>query len=95
MLFQNEVICPISFVCLFVCFRAALEAYGSCQARGSIRVAAINLRHSHVGPKPYLDLYHSSGQRRIPDPVSEARDQTRMLMDTSRICFRCPTKRTP
>ena len=33
------------------------------------------------------DLYHSSPQHWIPDPLSEARDQTHILMDTIRICY--------
>ena len=37
------------------------------------------------------DLRHSSGQCQILNPVSEARDQTHVLMDTSRICFCCTT----
>ena len=36
-------------------------------------------------PSHVCDLHHSSGQRQIPDPLSEARDQTCILMDTSRI----------
>ena len=35
------------------------------------------------------DLYHSSQQRRILNPLSKARDQTSILMDTSQIHFRC------
>ena len=31
------------------------------------------------------DLHHSSRQRQIPNPLHEARDQTRILMDISRI----------
>ena len=31
------------------------------------------------------DLHHSSGQHRILNPLSEARDQTHMLMDPSRV----------
>ena len=31
------------------------------------------------------DLHHSSWQQRILNPVSEARDQTRVLMDASRV----------
>jgi len=38
-----------------------------------------------------FDLHHSSWQRLIPNPLSEARDRTCNLMDTSRICFRCAT----
>ena len=35
-------------------------------------------------------LHHSSWQCWIPDPLSEARDWTYILMDTSQICFLCP-----
>lgn len=41
------------------------------------------------------DLYHSSWQHQIPDPLSEARDWTHILMYTSRTCFRCATTGTP
>ena len=44
---------------------------------------------SHV-----YDLHHSSWQCWIPDPLSEARDQTHVLMDTSRIHFGCATTGT-
>ena len=33
------------------------------------------------------DLHHSSQQRQILNPQSEARDQTRILMVTSGVCF--------
>ena len=45
---------------------------------------------SHV-----CDLPHSLQQNRIPHPLSEARDQTHILMDTSRIHFCCTTTGTP
>ena len=35
------------------------------------------------------DLHHSSWQCQIPDPLSKARDQTCILMDTSWIHFHC------
>ena len=38
---------------------------------------------SHV-----FDLHHSSGQHWILNPLSEARDRTRILMDTTRV-LRC------
>ena len=41
------------------------------------------------------NLHHSSQQCRILSPLSEARDQTRILMNTSWIRFRCTTMRTP
>ena len=41
------------------------------------------------------DLHHSSGPHRIPDPLSKAREQTRILVDTGRIRFRWATMETP
>ena len=34
-----------------------------------------------------LSLHHSSWQRRSLNPLSEARDQTHALMDTSGVCY--------
>ena len=45
---------------------------------------------SHV-----CNLHHSSQQHRIPNPLSEAKDQTCILMDTSWFLFCRPTKGTP
>ena len=57
-------------------------AYGGSQDSGLIRaVAAI--------------LCYSSQQCRILNPLSEARDQTRNFMVSSRICFCCTTMGTP
>ena len=42
-----------------------------------------------------VHLYHSSLQCLILNPLSKARDGTRVLMDTSRICFCCATMGTP
>ena len=75
---------------LFVClFRAALAAYGSSQARGQIRTTAT----TYTTPTAtwdvdcVCDLHHSSQQRWILNTLSEARDQTWVLMDTSRVCY--------
>ena len=38
-------------------------------------------------PSCICDLHHSSWQCRILNPLSEARDQTCVLMDASQICF--------
>ena len=63
---------PALFVFLFsfFLFRAAPVAYGSHQARGPIGATAAGLRHS-------------SWQCWILNPLSPARDQTCILMDTS------------
>ena len=65
------VVIAIIIICLF---RAAPAAYGTSQARGLIRVVA-----AKPTPQPQ--------QCRIFNPLSEAKDQTYVLMDTSRICF--------
>ena len=45
---------------------------------------------SHV-----CDLQHSSQQHWIPNPLSEAKDLTHILIDTSHTCFCCTTIGTP
>ena len=63
-------------------------AYGSFQARGQIGAAADGLCHSHsnVDSEPICDLRHHSWQRQILNPLSKAKDQTQVLMDTSQVC---------
>ena len=83
---------------LFVClFRAPSVAYGSSQARGQNRAAAASLHHSHsnIRFEPLLQSHHSSCQRWILKPLSEARDQTHILMDTSWVYFHWATVGTP
>ena len=46
-------------------------------------------------PSCLCKLHHSSRQCAIPNPLSEARDQTLILVDTNRICFLCATMGTP
>ena len=46
-------------------------------------------------PSYICDLHHILRQCQIPYPLSEARDQTCILMDTSRIHFCCATMGTP
>ena len=72
-------------------------AYGGSQATGLIGAIAACLHHSHSNAdlNHVCDLHHSSLQRQIPNPLSEARDQTRNLMVPSRIRFRCAMIGTP
>ena len=62
-------------------------AYGASQARGGIGTAAAGLHHSHskANPSHICDLHHSSQQYQILNPLSEARDGTRIFMDTSQV----------
>ena len=46
-------------------------------------------------PSHVCNIHHSSWQHWIPDPLSEARDRTHILRDTSRINFLCITMGTP
>ena len=43
----------------------------------------------------FCDLYHGSWQCWILNPLSRARDQTRILMDISRVCYCWATTGTP
>ena len=68
------------YLFVYLLFRTEPMAYGSSQARGKIRatVAGLIPDPSHV-----CALHHSSQQCQIPNPLSEARDQTRILMNPS------------
>ena len=46
-------------------------------------------------PSCVCDLYHSTWQHQILNPLSEARDWTCILMDTSWVCYICATTGTP
>ena len=59
------------------------------QARGGIRVAAASLLHSHCNASS--EPHHSSWQCQILNSLSEARDRTHILMDTSQTCFHWAT----
>ena len=73
------------FVFFFLLFRATFPVYGDSQARGRIRTTLQDL--SHV-----CDLHHSSWQRRILNPLREARG---ILMVPSWKCFCCASVGTP
>ena len=51
--------------------------------------------HSRHMEVPRLGAESEPQQHRIPDPLSEARDRTCVLMDTSQICFHWATMGTP
>ena len=84
------------FLFLFL-FRAIPEACGGSQARGRIGAAAArhNQSHDNVGPKHVCNLYHSSWQHWILNPLSKARNQTHILIDTSRVHYHWATMGTP
>ena len=67
---------------LFVIFISFYFFQGSSQARGQIRAAAAG-------------LHHSSQQHQILKPLSKARDQTHVLIDTNHVCCHLSTIGTP
>ena len=79
-------------------FRAATEAYGSSQARGWISELQLPAYTTAIATQDLslvCDWHHSSQQRWILNPLSEARDQTGNLMVPSRICFHFTMMGTP
>ena len=82
---------PLSlfFFFFFGLFKVAPAAYGSSQARG------LNGATATQDPSRICDPHHSSRQHRILNPVSDARDRTRNLIDASQIPFHCATTGTP
>ena len=63
-------------------------------ARSQIRAAAATATATQ-DPSHIFDLHHSLQQCQIPNPLSEARDWTHILMDTSQIRFCCATMGIP
>ena len=77
--------CPSSTFFFLLLFRATLGAHGSSQARDQIGTAAAGLHHSRS--KVGSELHHSSWQQWILKLLSEARECTSILMDTSRVHY--------
>ena len=79
---------PMLF-CFFLLFRAVPVAYGSFQAgvKSELQLLAYATATATPDPSRVWDLHHSSRQCRISDPLSEARDRTCILMDTSRFHY--------
>ena len=81
----------LSLLLLFFLFRAAPAAYGSFQVRSQIEASAATLHPSHtppytppqMDPRCICDLYCNSWQHQIFNPLSDARDRTLVLMDSS------------
>ena len=77
-------------------FRAAHAAYGSSQARGPIGASTATATATATqDPSWVCDLPHSSRQCWILNPLSEARDQTHILIDTCQVHYHWATVWTP
>ena len=75
------------FIYLLCFFRATPMTYVSSQTRGRIRAAAASKSHSTPDPKCICNLYRSSRQHQILNPLSEDRDGTGILRDTSWVFY--------
>ena len=74
------------FVCLF-CFLGPYPWHMEVPRLGiqsELQLLAYTTATATRDPSRICDLHHSSQPHQIPDPLSEARDRTRILMDTSR-----------
>ena len=48
-----------------------------------------------LDPSHFCSIHHSSRQHQILNPLSKARDQTRLLTGTGQVCFHWATTETP
>ena len=72
----------------FFGFRATPMAYGSSQVKLELQLPPYNTATAVRDLSCICDLHHSSRQRWILSALSEARDRTCVLMDTSRVHYR-------
>ena len=84
-------------VFVFCLFRAASVPYGGSQVRVELEseLPAYPTAAATPDPSHVYNLHHSSWQRWILNPLSEARDHTLNLMVPSRIHFCSATMGTP
>ena len=63
--------------------------------KSELQLLAHTTTRAILDPSCVCNLQYSSWQCWIPYTLSEARDRTRILMDTSWICFHCTTTGIP
>ena len=92
----------VLFFCLFVClFLSFLGPHlqhievSRLGVKSELQLLAYTTATAMEDVSRVCDLHHSSQQCRILNSLSVARDQTRNLMDTSRVCSLWATVRTP
>ena len=54
--------------------------------KSELKLMAYTAATAMPDPSYICDLHHSSGQHQIPNPLSEARDGTLILIDTNQVC---------
>ena len=83
------------FAFCFLLFRAIPMAYRGSQARGHSCLLVYTTATAKQDPSCICNLYHSSRQCQILNPLSKARDGTCNLVVTSQIRFCYATMETP
>ena len=86
------------FIYLFICFLGLHPLHIEVPRLGvklELQQPAYTTATAMLDPCHVCNLHHSSQQRQILNPLSEARDGTHNLMVTSQICFHCATMGTP
>ena len=83
----------LNFFFFLFLLRAILTAYGGFQSRS--RIGACATTTAMPDPSHICDLHHSSWQRWILNPPSEAKDHICFIVDTSQICFYWAMTGTP
>ena len=66
-------------------FRATPVAYGWLGVESELQLPAYTTATATQGPSCVWDLYHSSWQWQILNPLSKARDWTRIFIDTNQV----------
>ena len=73
------------YVCMYVFLGPKIEVL-RLGVKSELQLLAYTTATATRDLSHIYDLHHSSQQCQIPNPLSEARNQTCILMDTSRIC---------
>ena len=82
------------FFFFFFCFLGAHSQHMEACIESELQLLAYTTATARQDPSCICDLHHSSRQCRILNPLSEVRDQTRILMDPTQV-NRWATKGTP
>ena len=80
------------FVCWLYLWHMEVPWLG---VESELQLPAYTTATATLDPSHGCNLYHSSRQHQIPNPPSETRAWTLILVDTSQIHFRCTTTGTP
>ena len=63
--------------------------------KSELKLLAYTTATAMPDPNLVCNLYHSSPQHQIQNPLSQARDRTHILVDTSRVCYHWAMMGTP